>query len=79
MQPNGSALRFDPSTFSSSSTESVCCLKQSLRDDDHSQKLTPYPVDRYNPQNLEVLHQYLGQQLDHGAYDSLANLAILKL
>ncbi|KDN52936.1 ARM repeat-containing protein [Tilletiaria anomala UBC 951] len=36
-------------------------------------------VDRYNPQNLEVLHQYIGQQLDHGGYDCLANLAILKL
>ncbi|GAK66745.1 ARM repeat-containing protein [Moesziomyces antarcticus] len=36
-------------------------------------------VDRYNPQNLDVLHDYLAQQLDDGSYDLLANLAILKL
>ncbi|EPQ28049.1 uncharacterized protein PFL1_04376 [Pseudozyma flocculosa PF-1] len=36
-------------------------------------------VDRYNPQNLESLHEYLAQQLDNGTYDLLANLAILKL
>ncbi|KAK0535164.1 hypothetical protein OC842_002393 [Tilletia horrida] len=36
-------------------------------------------VDRYNPQNLETLHDYLGSQLDNGTYDCLANLAILKL
>ncbi|KAE8213457.1 hypothetical protein CF327_g3028 [Tilletia walkeri] len=36
-------------------------------------------VDRYNPQNLETLHDYLGSQLDSGTYDCLANLAILKL
>ncbi|KAN0063971.1 hypothetical protein ACQY0O_003577 [Thecaphora frezii] len=36
-------------------------------------------VDRYNPQNLDVLHDYLAQQLDNGTYDLLANLAILKL
>jgi translation initiation factor 3 subunit K len=36
-------------------------------------------VDRYNPQNLAVLVEYLQQQLDSGAYDCLANLAILKL
>lgn len=36
-------------------------------------------VDRYNPQNLAVLVEYLQQQLDSGEYDCLANLAILKL
>ncbi|PWN45055.1 ARM repeat-containing protein [Ceraceosorus guamensis] len=36
-------------------------------------------VDRYNPQNLAVLNEYLQQQLDEGTYDCLANLAILKL
>ncbi|EST08699.1 SAC3/GANP/Nin1/mts3/eIF-3 p25 [Kalmanozyma brasiliensis GHG001] len=36
-------------------------------------------VDRYNPQNLDVLHDYLAQQLDDGSYDLLANLAVLKL
>ncbi|KAK0555739.1 hypothetical protein OC846_001610, partial [Tilletia horrida] len=36
-------------------------------------------VDRYNPQNLETLHDYLASQLDNGTYDCLANLAILKL
>ncbi|KAJ1035883.1 hypothetical protein NDA13_000541 [Ustilago tritici] len=36
-------------------------------------------VDRYNPQNLDVLHDYLAQQLDDGSYDLLANLATLKL
>lgn len=36
-------------------------------------------VDRYNPQNLDVLHDYLAQQLDDETYDLLANLSILKL
>jgi translation initiation factor 3 subunit K len=36
-------------------------------------------VDRYNPQNLAVLTEYLEQQLQKGEYDCLANLAILKL
>jgi translation initiation factor 3 subunit K len=36
-------------------------------------------VDRYNPQNLTILNEYLAQQLDSGEYDCLANLAILKL
>lgn len=36
-------------------------------------------VDRYNPQNLAVLTEYLEQQLQSGEYDCLANLAILKL
>lgn len=36
-------------------------------------------VDRYNPQNLTVLNEYLAHQLETGEYDCLANLAILKL
>lgn len=36
-------------------------------------------VDRYNPQNLTALTEYLDQQLQTGQYDCLANLAILKL
>jgi translation initiation factor 3 subunit K len=36
-------------------------------------------VDRYNPQNLTVLTEYLEQQMQNGEYDCLANLAILKL
>ncbi|PWN47804.1 ARM repeat-containing protein [Violaceomyces palustris] len=45
---------------------------------DHIEQLIS-GVDRYNPQNLGVLHDYLAQQLDTGSYDCLANLAILKL
>ncbi|KAG9047460.1 hypothetical protein FS837_002174 [Tulasnella sp. UAMH 9824] len=36
-------------------------------------------VDRYNPQNVEILEDYLYQQMKQGEYDCLANLAILKL
>ncbi|KAG8904592.1 hypothetical protein FRB99_001511 [Tulasnella sp. 403] len=36
-------------------------------------------VDRYNPQNVELLEDYLYQQVRQGEYDCLANLAILKL
>jgi hypothetical protein len=36
-------------------------------------------VDRYNPQNLTTLSDYLSHQLETGEYDCLANLAILKL
>ncbi|UZJ53187.1 hypothetical protein CBS101457_002507 [Exobasidium rhododendri] len=36
-------------------------------------------VDRYNPQNLATLSDYLSHQLESGEYDCLANLAILKL
>lgn len=36
-------------------------------------------VDRYNPQNLATLNEYLAHQLETGEYDCLANLAILKL
>lgn len=35
--------------------------------------------DRYNPQNVEILEDYLYQQMKQGEYDCLANLAILKL
>lgn len=43
-----------------------------------STPLLPF-ADRYNPQNLAVLTEYLDQQLQTGEYDCLANLAILKL
>lgn len=36
-------------------------------------------TDRYNPQNLNVLTEYLEHQLQNGEYDCLANLSILKL
>ncbi|WFD29228.1 hypothetical protein MSPP1_000234 [Malassezia sp. CBS 17886] len=36
-------------------------------------------VDRYNPQNAEVLVDYLGTQMENGTYDALTNLALLKL
>ncbi|KAG8964533.1 hypothetical protein FRC03_001699 [Tulasnella sp. 419] len=36
-------------------------------------------VDRYNPQNVEILEDYLYQQIRQKEYDCLANLAILKL
>ncbi|KAG8869440.1 hypothetical protein FRB98_002553 [Tulasnella sp. 332] len=36
-------------------------------------------VDRYNPQNVEILEDYLNHQMREGEYDCLANLAILKL
>ncbi|KAG8941088.1 hypothetical protein FRC04_004708 [Tulasnella sp. 424] len=36
-------------------------------------------VDRYNPQNVEILEDYLYQQMKNGEYDCLSNLAILKL
>lgn len=36
-------------------------------------------VDRYNPDNISILEEYLGQQLQNEEYDLMANLAILKL
>ena len=36
-------------------------------------------VDRYNPESLEVLEDYLAQQCSDGTFDCLADLAILKL
>lgn len=36
-------------------------------------------VDRYNPESLEVLEEYLAQQCSEGTFDCLADLAILKL
>lgn len=36
-------------------------------------------VDRYNPDNVTILEDYLVQQLQNEQYDCLANLAILKL
>jgi len=38
--------------------------------------LTP---DRYNPNNLSWMEEYLGTQVAGEDYDLLANLAILKL
>lgn len=36
-------------------------------------------VERYNPENVEVLEAYLAKQCESGEYDLEANLAILKL
>ena len=36
-------------------------------------------VDRYNPDNVSILEEYLGAQLQNEDYDLMANLAILKL
>ena len=36
-------------------------------------------VDRYNPESLVVLEDYLAQQCGEGTFDCLADLAILKL
>jgi translation initiation factor 3 subunit K len=36
-------------------------------------------VNRYNPESLEVLEEYLTQQCSDGTFDCLADLAILKL
>jgi hypothetical protein len=36
-------------------------------------------VDRYNPESLEALEEYLAQQCSDGTFDCLADLAILKL
>lgn len=36
-------------------------------------------VNRYNPESLEVLEEYLAQQCSDGSFDCLADLAILKL
>jgi translation initiation factor 3 subunit K len=36
-------------------------------------------VNRYNPESLEVLEEYLSQQCSEGTFDCLADLAILKL
>jgi translation initiation factor 3 subunit K len=36
-------------------------------------------VDRYNPDNVTILEEYLGTQLQNEEYDLMANLAILKL
>ncbi|CAG8508795.1 10030_t:CDS:2 [Cetraspora pellucida] len=36
-------------------------------------------VDRYNPDNVSILEEYLGTQLQTEDYDLMANLAILKL
>ncbi|KAI9006664.1 armadillo-type protein [Phycomyces nitens] len=36
-------------------------------------------VERYNPENVNVLEEYLATQCKNGEYDLMANLAILKL
>ncbi|CAG8589344.1 4622_t:CDS:2 [Funneliformis caledonium] len=36
-------------------------------------------VDRYNPDNVSILEEYLAVQLQNEEYDLMANLAILKL
>jgi len=36
-------------------------------------------VDRYNPDNISILEEYLSTQLQNEEYDLMANLAILKL
>jgi translation initiation factor 3 subunit K len=36
-------------------------------------------VNRYNPESLEILEDYLAQQCSEGTFDCLADLAILKL
>ncbi|KAL7314084.1 hypothetical protein PS15m_007739 [Mucor circinelloides] len=36
-------------------------------------------VERYNPENINVLEEYLSKQCESGEYDLEANLAILKL
>ncbi|SAM07987.1 hypothetical protein [Absidia glauca] len=36
-------------------------------------------VERYNPENVTVLEQYLDTQCQSGSYDLMANLAILKV
>lgn len=36
-------------------------------------------IDRYNPNNVGILEDYLYHQIRHEDYDCLANLAILKL
>jgi translation initiation factor 3 subunit K len=36
-------------------------------------------VDRYNPENVSILEEYLITQMQTGEYDLMANLAILKL
>jgi translation initiation factor 3 subunit K len=36
-------------------------------------------ADRYNPNNVSILEDYLYHQIRHEEYDCLANLAILKL
>jgi len=36
-------------------------------------------VNRYNPESLEVLEEYLAQQCSEGTFDCLADLAMLKL
>ncbi len=36
-------------------------------------------VDRYNPDNVFTFEDYLAQQCQDGTYDSLSNLALLKL
>jgi len=41
-------------------------------------KLNP-SADRYNPNNVSILEDYLYHQIRNEEYDCLANLAILKL
>lgn len=36
-------------------------------------------VERYNPENVPVLEDYLSQQCSNDTYDLEANLALLKL
>src|SRR5947208_3277514 len=36
-------------------------------------------VDRYNPDNVSILEEYLATQCQNEEYDLMANLAILKL
>lgn len=41
--------------------------------------ISSHPPDRYNPSNVGILEDYLFHQIRSQEYDSLANLAILKL
>ena len=36
-------------------------------------------LDRYNPETTMIFQDYVQQQCEEGAYDSYANLALLKL
>ena len=36
-------------------------------------------VERYNPENVPILEEYLAAQCKEGTYDCMANLALLKL
>lgn len=54
------------------------CLLVACRPNDMHNDLT-FIYGRYNPENIEMLEQYVGYQVDAEDYNFEANLALMKL